>query len=82
MVTRDEVKKQAMEILEKLPEEALEEVASYLAMQQERVTSPKANGPTYRPIALGGLWRSTTISDEDIESVRRDMWRRFTETDQ
>jgi len=27
-----------------------------------------------KPVKLGGLWRGTDISEEDISKIRREMW--------
>ena len=28
----------------------------------------------YLPIVLGGLWKDETISDEDIDDIRKEKW--------
>jgi len=37
--------------------------------------------PEQTRTSLRGLWRGITVSDEDIEEVRREMWRNFPRDD-
>ena len=60
-------------LIDQLPESALLEVARFL----EFVSYKQKNTPPYTPVALGGLWQDLTISDEDIATVRQEMWQGF-----
>lgn len=37
--------------------------------------------PEQTRTSLRGLWRGISVSDEDIEEVRREMWRNFPRDD-
>jgi hypothetical protein len=78
MARRDALKQHVLAALDTLPEEALEEVAAFLESQRGKRTGRPPDEPPYHPVALGGLWDGQKIRDEDIDDVRREMWRRFT----
>jgi len=39
-----------------------------------RFQKQQTEAPKYKPIALGGLWKGTKISEVDIEEIREEMW--------
>jgi hypothetical protein len=74
------LKKQVSQTIERLPESSLVEVATFLEYVQYRDSHSLSQGVTpYTPIALGGLWNGITISDEEIDEVRQEMWAGFGE---
>lgn len=64
-------------LIDELPEPALPEVAQFVKFVQFKLTKEPDVPDTYVPIALGGLWQEITISDEDIATVRQEMWKNF-----
>jgi hypothetical protein len=82
MSTDNGLKKQLSQTIERLPESSLREVATFLEYLQYRDSLSRHQPATpYRPVALGGLWQGVTITDEDIDEVRREMWTGFGERD-
>ena len=82
MSTDNGLKKQLSQTIERLPESSLREVATFLEYLQYRDSLSRHQPATpYRPVALGGLWQGVTITDEDIDEVRREMWAGFGERD-
>jgi hypothetical protein len=80
MSTQDVLKKQVLAKLDELPADALEEVATfldYLRFKLER----RSRQASFSPVSLGGLWKGSSISDEEIADARREMWGRFAEPD-
>jgi hypothetical protein len=67
-------------LLEELPAEALEEVATFIHFQRYKL-SERGEGtpsqPRFEPTPMGGLWKGVTITDEDLAEARREMWGRF-----
>ncbi|MCI0396821.1 MAG: DUF2281 domain-containing protein [Chloroflexi bacterium] len=82
MNTSNGLKEQIVKSLERLPEETLPEVMTFLEyLQYKQVRS--TSGPTpYVPVPLGGIWAGVTITDEDIAEARREMWANFGELDE
>ncbi len=66
--------------LDGLPEEALREVATFVAYQRYRLYREQGE-PPYKPIALGGLWKDLGLSADDLDAARREMWSGFGERD-
>ena len=65
-------------LIDKLPEPALSEVAQFVKFVQFKLTKETdTDSDTYTPIPLGGLWQGITITDEDIATVRQEMWKDF-----
>jgi len=60
--------------IENIPPEGLKELAAFLEYLHYRFQKQQAESPHYKPIALGGLWKGTKISDVDIEDIRQEMW--------
>lgn len=77
MATRDDLKRRVLTVLDTLPEDVLEEVASYLEQQQSQYEDHPPDEPPYKPVTLGGILEGVRISDEDIRDVRREMWGRL-----
>jgi len=74
MIAQNELKEQALAVLETLPETALKEVVIFLDYLQFKLGRLPAPQTPYKPVVLGGLWEGVTITDEDIAEVRREMW--------
>jgi hypothetical protein len=74
VASREDMKQHVLALLDTLPDESLSEVAAFLDFQQYKQERQRAS---YRPVALGGLWRGVRIDDEDIADVRREMRDRF-----
>jgi len=86
MTSQTGLKRQVLDILDVLPEEAMTEVVTFLDYLQYKLElhSTGADGPLsqqtpYKPVALGGLWEGVTITDEDIAQVRHEIWGEFGE---
>ncbi len=86
MTTRVGLKQQVVTIVDTLPEETLTEVVIFLDYLQYKLEHPPAGvgvllsqQTPYKPVALGGVWKGVTITDEDIAEVRREMWGSFGE---
>ncbi len=60
--------------IENIPPEGLKEVAAFLEYLHYRFQKQQIEVPKYKPIALGGLWKGTKISEVDIEEIREEMW--------
>lgn len=69
MTTQNEVKQRILHLLDSLPPEQLEEVADFVEFLQRRQRRLK-----YEPVALGGLWKEVSLTEEDIGEIRREMW--------
>jgi hypothetical protein len=65
-------------LVDELPDEVLSDVALFLEFIRYKVTTESSTTP-YVPIPLGGLWQDITITDNDITTVRHEMWRGFGE---
>lgn len=72
MTPQNELKQQILATLNTLPEETLEEVATFLGYVRYKLKRDASQPTPYKPVALGGLWAGITIPDEDIAEVRRD----------
>jgi hypothetical protein len=74
MSTDNGLKKQISQTIDTLPESSLIEVATFLEYLQYRESlSTRQSATPYTPVALGGLWQGITITDEDIDEVRREI---------
>ncbi len=69
MTTQNEVKQRILHLLDSLPPEQLEEVADFVEFLQRRQRRLK-----YEPVALGGLWKEVSLTEEDIGEICREMW--------
>jgi hypothetical protein len=56
-----------------LPNEAVEDAASFVDSQRVKVNQAASDKPRH-PVALGGIWKGIRINEEDIAVARRDMW--------
>lgn len=69
-------KEDLIQTIEALPEDALEEVMRFV---ENLLSQRQPSSPPYKPVALGGIWKGIHITDEDIEEVRKEMWKTFGE---
>ncbi|MDW8148751.1 MAG: hypothetical protein RMJ48_20945 [Roseiflexaceae bacterium] len=69
MTSQEEMKRRILHLLDILPPEQLEEVADFVEFIQSRRKTP-----LYTPVALGGLWADVSLTEEDIDEIRREMW--------
>jgi hypothetical protein len=60
--------------LNNLPPEGLHEVEIFLDYIRFKLQKTSSTSTPYLPIALGGLWKNETISDKDIDDIRKEMW--------
>jgi len=67
-------------LIDELPESGLAEVAHFLEFMRFKLKEETGSLTPYVPVALGGLWRELTITDDDIAAVRQEMWQSFGET--
>lgn len=67
MTTQKEVKQRILHLLDSLPPEQLEEVADFVEFLQRRRRRP------IEPVALGGLWKDVSLTEEDIDEIRHEM---------
>jgi hypothetical protein len=80
MATNEKLKQQLSQVIDRLPEPSLVEVATFLEFLQYREFKQTAKTETpFVPVALGGLWQGVHISDDDLTEVRREMWLEFGE---
>ncbi len=75
---QQDLKQRVVEMIDALPADALQEVATFVEYQRYKIERGQ-DEPPYKPIALGGLWKGIQISEQDIEEARREMWGRFGE---
>ena len=71
-------KKRLLTILDLLPDTMLNEVLTFTEYLQYKQNHAVQSTP-FQPIALGGLWKDISISDEDIAQMREEMWSSFGE---
>lgn len=81
MSTNNGLKERITKTLETLPESTLWEVETFIEYLQYRASHGVVPKTPYTPVALGGLWQDTGITDADIDEVRREMWSGFGERD-
>jgi hypothetical protein len=90
VAAQQELKDELQRALDTLPPAALRAVAEFVAFQRYRlehqaknITSSAASAASqatpYQPVRLGSLWQGATVTAEDIEEIRREMWRSFAE---
>jgi hypothetical protein len=80
VATESDTKQRLLDAIDALPEKALAEVASFVEYQRYKHGLEQASTP-YEPVALGGLWKGVTITEEDIAEARKEMWGNFGERD-
>ena len=68
------LKKNIIHSLENIPPEGLKEVANFLKYVHYRFQKNIPPKNHYNPIALGGLWKGLEVSDDDITSIRNEIW--------
>lgn len=61
-------------LVDSLPNEALDDVVSFLEFQRYKLEHRAANPTRPVPVKLGGIWSGANITDEDIQAVREEMW--------
>ncbi len=82
MITTTALLKQyILTTLEQLPEQTLPEVVLFLDYLQYRNKNQEQRQTLYHPVAMGGIWAGIHISDDDIATIRREMWLGFGEED-
>ena len=74
IVTRQQI----IGAIQELPGEALPEIAEFVEFLRFK-TQKTHNAPSYKPVALGGLWAGVTFTEADIADARREMWAGFGE---
>jgi hypothetical protein len=84
MAGSSELRQRVRYAIDRLPEDALREVAAFIDLQRHKRSQPKgeqdASAPaTFQPVRLGGLWKGMSIGDDDIAEARREMWAAFGE---
>ncbi len=67
-------------LIDQLPEAVLPEVARFLEFMRFKLKTDLSLATPYVPVALGDLWQGVTITDDDITTVRHEMWQGFGET--
>lgn len=81
MNSATDLKQQIIIALDSLPDNALLEVVTFLEFLQFKEVHQPASATLYTPVALGGLWMNTWVTDSDIAEVRHEMWHGFGEDD-
>lgn len=71
----ERLKAEIVAALDFLPPDSLEVVQKFVRFLREQTRVQPS--PPYTPVALRGLWKGVEISDEDIASVRQEMWAVF-----
>ena len=62
-------------IVQALPQEAIDD----LLKQAQTWSRESANATSYVAVKLGGMWQGVSVSEEDIQAVRAEMWSNFGE---
>ncbi len=65
------------ELIDRFPDPLLDDIARLLRTVEQLAYPINGKKPPYYPVQLGGLWAGVSVADEDIESVRKEMWRNF-----
>ena len=73
-------RQRAHELVDKLPDAAVIDLLTWMQSKRARQQKSGERAPRFTPVAMGGLWKGVRISDEDIASVRQQMWTGFGET--
>jgi hypothetical protein len=71
------LKRKIIGSLDKLPPEGLYEVETFLDYLRFKLNKAPSKTTPYRPVALGGQWKDESLSDQDIEDARKEMWQNF-----
>lgn len=66
-------------LIDELPEAMLPEVFHFLEFLHFKLEKEVISTTPYTPVPLGGLWQGVTITDEDIDTIRQEMWQGFGE---
>lgn len=67
----ERLKAEIVEVLDCLPPDSLDAVSKFVQFLREQQAQKK---PPYTPVALGGLWRGVEITEEEIATIRKEMW--------
>ena len=70
-------RQEAHEIVDKLPDSAITDSLTWMQSSRDRRQVRDEKSSDFTPVALGGLWQGIYISEEDIASVRQEMWAGF-----
>ena len=81
MTSQTELKQQIAQALDTLPEDKLSEVALFLEYLQYKQGRRSTQQTPYIPIKMENLWAGVTITESDIDEVRREMWQGFGDED-
>lgn len=73
-------RQKAHELVDKLPDSAIPDLLAWIQSNRTRRQGEKVKVTRFTPVAMGGLWQGLCISDEDIATVRQQMWASFGET--
>jgi len=71
------LKKDILTSLDGIPPEGLEEVKTFIDFMRFKFKKKPGKSTPYIPIPLGGRWKKYTISEQDIEDIRKEMWQGF-----
>jgi len=65
------------ELVDRFPDPLLSDIAQLLRTLEQLAQPLNGKKPPYTPVQLGGLWAGVSVSDDDIDAVRGEMWRNF-----
>lgn len=74
-------KQRLFTILDLLPDHLLNETLTFVEYLQYKQNHLAESTP-FKPVALGGLWKDVSITDEDITQMRQEMWGTFGELEE
>jgi hypothetical protein len=77
VATQPDLKEQIVSKLDPRSDEALANILDFVEYQrfkQQRAPSEQPT-PPYKPVKLGGLWPGLDLSEEEIDELRREVWR-------
>ncbi len=60
--------------LETLPEDAVQELATFIEFLQFKAVQKESHSRPYRPLKLGGVWEGVVLDEDDFREMRREMW--------
>ena len=66
-------KRQIIQALDELPDESVATVAEFVDFLRAKAVAGPAASRT-RPVALGGLWKGYSFSEQEIDDARREAW--------
>lgn len=63
--------------LDTLPEDAIQEVATFIEFLKFKAELKHPRATPYRPIRLGGLAEGPGLDENELREIRREMWQTF-----